>query len=401
MISPESSDRETSPLGGEESGESPRQAAAQEPWRLAWGESFAQALASGRSVDEVDRDILQRYLVVVRATLQPDQPLQQQRRHPVSTLGDILTRNARMRPLQRVAQLYHEGALMATPAAVSGYFVSLDGNQWSIVRGGDMYWQTALREGVPEAKTRAQMQHKEAWFLFRWIADLDRIVKRLTRPLITRIVETGRKYHWGRMPESFREWHRERLPRLTAPPSASDLCSLWPGPFVMHQWVWHEQYFREFPEVLAATPFDRTWSSILTPYSQDFLEFMQPAYEAFLRTGRLVPYVSDATRIRRSGNIPTDLEMCMIAVRPSCIPAGADLSPTVYHTVPVEFGLASLRTRPRHVGLSLVPWGNEPRPEALRAMADRAREAGVREVTVGARAPPSSEIGRASCRERV
>lgn len=280
-------------------------------------------------------------------------------------------RNPLMRILAEAAPRQIMEDHLISPAALSGYFLSPEG-WWTLVLGGDMYWNPSVRLGPPIANTRDLLRHKEIWFLLRCKTDMARIARRLCRPLAT-VRRSAQKYRWGELPPGFVNFHRSNIranfPQI--PPKM--LCNAWPAPFVQHFWVWHEQYCREFPEVLHVTPGSREWQDFLTPYSTDFHLYIQPKYEDFLRTGVPEQIIIEESHIPRTGNVITDLERAIHRILPPFLQGRRPYN-HLYHTVPMESAPGAARTWRQRIGLSLLPWGNEPRPHALLSMAAAVRD---------------------------
>lgn len=307
------------------------------------------------------------------------------------------------RGLRALSTAAAQGALTrvaSDPEYAGGYFVSADLRSWSVVRGSEMFQHRALYLGAPGAMTFADLRHKELWFLVRWKADIWRVVRRLRRRSFARIVRTAKKYDWGTPPPAFKSWHKKRAKGVEGDLSAEDLCDLWPSPFVAHHWVWHEQYYREFPEVVRLSPRSEEWTELATDYSADYVRYLHPAYERYLRTGELVaPCICDCN-IPRSGNIPEDIQACIDALRPDFRGDGRPMScrQLVYHTLPVAPAPASHLQVP----LKLSAWMNEPRPDSLYTAASAVPEH-PRDVHPAESAPSDSsgESEVADCEEEV
>lgn len=293
-----------------------------------------------------------------------------------------------------LARLLAEGAVrqhledhLCSAAAESGYALGVRG-RWTLICGADMYWNPSVRLGPPIASSREELRHKELWFLLRWKADLQRVVRRLCRRSLAAIRESARKYEWGPPPDRFVHYHANCLRRGQYAPSARELCKEWAAPFVQQFWVWQEEYVRQFPEVLGVRPGTLAWKDFLTPYSMDFHEHILPLYERYLKGGGLASIRVPSANIPRSGNVAEDIDVAITKLVPPEL-QGRSPSDYVAHTVPMEAVPGAAAAWRSTVGLSLVPWGNEPRPRDLTSLAHEVR-LWPRRVARGTRAPSSS-----------
>lgn len=233
-----------------------------------------------------------------------------------------------------------------SPAGLSGYFVSADLTQWTIVRGGSFMADAGLGIRLAPIMTRADLRLRELWFLARYQADIVQVVKTILLPSESDITEKAAKLGWGAPTPRFLRWHRSVLsgrPTI-ARPTASALCALWHAPFVAHQWLWCLQYIKEFPDVVEAPAYGSMWRDVFTPFTRDFVEHMQPRLLDFLLTRRLAITPIPQARIPRSGDPVMDVHNCIAALTPFTSYATPDNQPTflpmfpdvVFHTAPLS-----------------------------------------------------------------